>query len=141
TAKLLLPSGSSDRKHPARRMNSSVERQFADQHDVVDVPAVDHSGCSQYSERNRQVEERACLADVSWSKIDGDFARRVFESRVADRALDAIAAFSHRRIGQTNQRKAWKSHRDVDFDIDRTRFNPIHGCGPHARAHATSTAS
>jgi hypothetical protein len=46
-----------------------------------------------------------------------------FEARIPDRRFDAITAFTHARVRQTNHREVGKSERDVHFNVDGVRVN------------------
>ena len=129
------PSGGGDREHAARGMNRPVQREFPEHHDVVDLAALDGPLCGEDPERNWQVERRAGLPDVGRREIHGDAMRRKLESRVPDRALHAVPAFADAGVGQADQREKGQAERDVDFDVDRARFDSEERGGPEAGEH------
>ena len=107
------------RQYAASRLYRAVERQRANQQQVVDVAPGDAPGRGQHAERNRQIEVRPFLADVSRGEVDGDAVRREFVARIANRAADAVAALADARIGESDHGERRQPERDVDLHLHR----------------------
>ena len=130
-----------DRQHAARRMNRSVERQLAEQHEVGDVPPLDDALRREDAERDRQVERRARLPHVGRRQVDRDAMRRKLEARVPDGAPHAVAALAHARVGQPDHRERGEAERDIDLDLDRAGVHAEHGGRAEAGEHAPRAAN
>ena len=130
-----------DRQDAARRLNRAVERQRADQQEIVDVPSHEQARRREHAERNRQIEARALFAHVGRRQVDGDAMGRKLEPRVADRAANPIAALTDAGVGQSHHGEAGQAERHVDLDLDRERLDPVDRRGPHAGEHASATAN
>jgi hypothetical protein len=53
---MLTPGSGGNRQNPSRWMNAPVERQLAEQQQVIDISPSDRSTGGQYTQRNRQIE-------------------------------------------------------------------------------------
>ena len=89
----------------------------------------------QDTQRDRQVEQRAALADVGRRQIDRDPVRGEFEPRVADGAAHAIAAFTHGGVGQPDHRERRHAERHVDLDLHERGFDAEDDGGPQTGEH------
>ncbi len=98
---------------------AAVQRQFAEQDDVVHLPAFDDAGRGQDTEGDRQVERRARLADVGRRQVDRDAVRREFEAGIPDGAPHPVAALADARVGQSDHREGREAERHVHFHVDR----------------------
>ncbi len=124
-----------DRQYPARRLNSTVERELAEDHDVLHVATLDDSLRGQDAERDGQVEGRARLTHVSGGEVHRDAVGRKRKAGVADGASDAVAAFTHARIGQPHHRHERQAEAHVDFHVDGTGVDPEQGSAAQAGQH------
>jgi len=115
------------RQRPAHRANRAVERQFPDQH--VLVQALHRAHRAQDPQRHRQVEAGPFLAHVGRRQVDGELFVRIPEARIDQRALDPLAALAHGGVGHADHhgiaRVARRKH--VDFDIDQVSIDAIDG--------------
>jgi len=88
---------------------------------------------SQDAERDGQVEMAAFLGKIRRSQIDGDaFGRQRQTDRRQCRA-DALAAFGHRLVRQTDDGKARQPVGEVDFDRDQRGVHPHLGAAVEYR--------
>jgi hypothetical protein len=108
-----------NREHAANAVDGTVERQFAEDHGIVDGPSVQLSRGGEQSERNGQVEGRACLADIGGREVDRDAVGRELEARVSNGGPHAIAALANGRVGQTDHGEVGEAERYVDLDMHR----------------------
>src|SRR5262249_45510092 len=110
------------------------------QHEVGHLAALDDAGCGEDAERDRQIEGCAGLAHVGRRQIDGDLVGRELESRIADRALHAVAALADARVGKADHRGRRQAERDVYFDVDGGGLDTEEGRRTKTREHAARPA-
>ena len=81
------------------------------------------------AERHGQIERRAFLADVGGRQIDRDgLRRRIIEAAIAQRGLDALAAFVHGIVRQAHDVEiARLAGPDVHLDLDEVGVDSKHG--------------
>ena len=75
------------------------------------------TGRAEDGDGNGEIETAAFLRQIRGGQIDGDAARRKFETGVAEGRPHAILALLHHGLGQTNDVEGWESGADVDFDL------------------------
>ena len=137
----VAPGRRRNRQDPPGRVDRSVERELAEQHEIDDVPAFDDALRGENAERDRQIEGRTRFAHVGGREVHRDAMRGKLEPGIADGASHAVAALTHARIGQADHGEARKPERHVDFDVDRTGFDAENGGGPQAGEHGRDAAS
>ena len=120
-ARAIAPRGDRNRQHAARGLDRAVERQLADQHEIVHLPAARRRPlAARTPSAIGQVERRAGLSHVGRRQVDGD-AFGGNSNRVADRRPHAVAALAHARVGQAHHREHRQAERHVHFDVQRRR--------------------
>jgi len=116
-------------------MDRTVERQLAKQHAIGDLAALDDALRGQDAQSNWQIERGARFPHIRGGKIHRDAVSGELEARIANGGPYAVAALADARVGQAHHRKAGKSERDVDFDLDGTRLDPENGGRSKAGKH------
>ena len=129
------PRRDGNRQHAANRVDRAVQRQFADDHGVVNRLAGQWAGRGEQAQRDRQVERRPGLPHVGRREVDGDAMVGEVEAGVANRGSDAVPALAHGRIGQPDHGEVGEPERNVDLDVDRIRLDPEHRGAAKAGQH------
>ena len=119
------PRFQSDRKHAFNRTHTAVERQFADETELFQRGSIQPFRDRNHSERDRKVEARPFFFDVGWRQIDRRSLARPFVGAVRNRCSDAILAFLHGGIGQTDDDHLWIARAGVDLDFHFVSVNAI----------------
>ena len=92
-----------DRQHAFHRAHRAVQRQLADEAEVRRrVGSSNSSRRRDHPERDRQIEARSFFLNVGRREIDRRASARPMIAAVRDRRGDAVLAFFHRRVGQTD---------------------------------------
>jgi hypothetical protein len=90
----------------------------------------------QQSERDRQVEMVAFLAQVGRRQVDDHHQRLEVETAVADGGAHPLAALPHRRVRQPDDMHLGDPVMDVDLHLYGPGLDPPGGRGSRAGEHA-----
>ena len=105
-------------QHAAYRLHTAIQRERADDHQVVESVRRQDADRGEQPKGNRQIVRRAALAHVRRCEVDGDPALGKLETRVLDGAADPIAALPYRRVRQADDREGRETAGHVDLDVD-----------------------
>jgi hypothetical protein len=94
--------GHGHRQHTANRLDAAIQRELTHEQEAFAANRRDQLGRRQQSDRHRQIECRAFLADIRRGKIDGDPTWGEFVTGILDRGLDAVLAFLDRALRQAD---------------------------------------
>jgi site-specific DNA recombinase len=101
-ANALSATGEADREGTADPLDLTVERQLADNGDFAGPLLADEPDGGQDSQRDRQVERGAFLAEIGGSEAHRDPLVRHAVSRVPDGRAHALAAFPYGGVRETD---------------------------------------
>ena len=127
--------GRGNRQHAARGLDAAIERQLAKQQHAGDVSPRDVSGGGEHAERDRKIERRPGLSDVSGREVHRDAMRRKLEPGIPDGTAHAVAAFPDAGVRKPNHLKRRQAEGDVDLYLHEAGFYPEDGGGSHAGKH------
>ena len=139
--KPVAPRRGGNRQHAARRVNRSVERQFAEQHEVRDLPPLDRcpAAARMPSAIGRSNDAPALRtsagARLTVMRCGGNSKP---ELRIALRTRSRLSRTL--ASGRPTIVKRGQAERDVDFDVDRTGIDAEDRRRPKAREHDADTA-
>ena len=113
------------RQDAAHAPDLAGERELADERAFVEALVADAPGGLQQADGDRQVVDRAFLADVGRREIDGDvelLARG--KPLVLERGGDPVLRLLDCGVGEADNRELRRPHRRVDLDLNRLRVDP-----------------
>ena len=125
----------SHRQDAARVANHPVQRKLPDDDRVFHSALRQKPGQEHYAERDRQVVGGTFLAHRSRSEIDHHAMTREIQACILHRGLDALAAFLHGSIRQTNNNDGGQAVGIIHFHFNNDAFEADHSTGVHARKH------
>lgn len=123
------------RQHTANRLDATVQGEFPHVEIALGPLDGDHPGGGQQTDRHRQVEGRAILADIGRRQVNGDPAVGKIVAGVFDSGFDAVLAFLDRAFRQADRGKLRQTLGDVDFDLDTIRIDADQRPGQNPGEH------
>ena len=126
----------------SHRAHGAIEGELTNEKRFGEVGLREHAVRGEDRERDRQIEPRPLFLGVRRRQVHQDFALRKVQRARVDRRLHAIAALAHRRIGETQDRRAGEAAIEEDLDEDQLRVRSADGGREHARPmdHSKSRA-
>src|SRR5262249_35882364 len=135
--------GHGNRQRPAHRTHAPVQRQLADQQNVIQIFAPQISVRAQNAHGYWQVEGRAFLLHVRRGPVDGRFMNGEEEAAVGDRRANSLAAFAHGQVGQPHDGdislvlRISGSRSQIDFDLYQFGVNAVYRRAQGFKQHYT----
>ena len=130
-------------KYPRYGADTAVESQLAHHEELADVGDL-RAVCAEDPERDGKIESAAFLLNIGRGEVDGDVRGRNQVAGIPDRRANAVAAFAHGRVGQTDSVKVVLigDHAAViDFYVDEVGVDAIDGRTEGFEKHESSAAS
>ena len=119
--------GESGGESAANGAYAAVKGKLAEKHALIEHFAEEVAHAADQAETHGEIEGGAFFANVGGSEIDGDaLAVRKLEAAVAERRLDALAAFFHGVVGQADYVEILNARgADVDLDFDEVGVDAV----------------
>ena len=131
--------GRGDRQQAAHGRNAPIEGHATDHHEIRWGAVRQHAGRREDTQRNRQVERCADLAEIGGREADRDARSGKGKSRIPNGCAHAVAALAHRRVRQADHRHAWQpAARHIDFHGNGNRFDADECGRGDSREHAAA---
>src|SRR6202171_2527058 len=116
-----------DRQDTFDRPHRAIQCEFPDKREILERRAVDFFGDGDHSERDRQIESRAFLFDISRRQIHRRASARPTIAAVSYGRGYAVETFFHGRIGQPDNENFGVAVRAVYLHFDFVGVDAVDG--------------